>query len=50
MDAESCILSFKPRKTLIEDSKHYKEDFDFRDLDPVNEIYPKDATFGKIKW
>ena len=33
------IFSFKPIKGLIEDLKHFKEDFDFSDLDPFNELY-----------
>ena len=33
LDTDSFIFSFKPIKSLIEDLKHFKEDFDFSDLD-----------------
>ena len=39
LDTDSFIFSFKPIKSLIEDLKHFKEDFDFSDLDPSHELY-----------
>ena len=39
LDTDSFIFSFKPIKSLIEDLKHFKEDFDFSDLDPSYELY-----------
>ena len=41
LDTDSFIFSFKPIKSLIEDLKHFKNDFDFSDLDPSQEIYSK---------
>ena len=32
---------FEPFKSLVEDIKHFKEDFDFSDLDPSHEICSK---------
>ena len=51
LDTDSFIFSFKPIKSLIEDIKHFKEDFDFSDLDPSHELYSKDnkKVFGKMK-
>ena len=39
LDTDSFIFSFKPFKSLIEYLKHFKEDFDFSDLDPSHELY-----------
>ena len=39
LDPDSFIISFKPTKSLIEDLKHFKENFDFSDLDPSHELY-----------
>ena len=39
LDTDSVIFSFKPIKNLVEDLKHFKEDFDFSDLDPSHELY-----------
>ena len=39
LDTDSFIFSFKPIKSLIEDLKHFKEDFDFSELDPSHELY-----------
>ena len=39
LDTDFFIFSFKPFKRLIEDLKHFTEDFDFRDLDPSHELY-----------
>ena len=39
LDTDSFIFSFKPIQSLIEDLKHFKEDFDFSDLDPSHELY-----------
>ena len=38
LDTDSFILSFNPIKNLIEDLKHFKEDFDFNNLDPSHEL------------
>ena len=38
LDTDSFILSFKPLKSLIEDLKYFKQDFDFSDLDPSQEL------------
>ena len=42
LDTDSCILSFEPIKSLFEDSKYFREDFDFSDLDPSHELYSED--------
>ena len=42
LDTDSFIFSFKPIKSLFEDLKHFKEDFDFSDLDPSHELYSED--------
>ena len=39
LDTDSFIFSFKPIKSLIEDLKYFKEDFNFSDLDPSHELY-----------
>ena len=39
LDTDSFIFSFKPIKSLIEDLNYFKEDFDFGDLDPPQELY-----------
>ena len=39
LDTDSFIFSFKAIKILIEDLKHFKEDFDFSDLDASHELY-----------
>ena len=51
LDTDSFIFSFKPIKILIEDLKHFKEDFDFSDLDPSHELYSKanKKMIGKMK-
>ena len=51
LDTDSFIFSFKPIKNLIEDLKHFKEDFDFSDLDPSHELYSEanKKVFGKMK-
>ena len=51
LDTDSFIFSFKPIKSFIEDLKHFKEDFDFSDLDPTHELYSKDnkEVIGKMK-
>ena len=51
LDTDSFIFSFKPIKSLSEDLKHFKEDFDFSDLDPSHELYSKDnrKVIGKMK-
>ena len=51
LDTDSFIVSFKPIKSLIEDLKHFKEDFDFSDLDPSHELYSEanKKVFGKMK-
>ena len=51
LDTDSFIFSFKPIKSLIEDLKHFKEDFGFSDLDPSHELYSKDnkKVIGKMK-
>ena len=42
LDTGSFIFSFKPIKSLIEDLKYFREDFDFSDLDPSHELYSTD--------
>ena len=51
LDTDSFIFSFKPIKSLIEDLKFFKEDFDFTDLDPSHVLYSKDnkKVIGKVK-
>ena len=51
LDTDSFIFSFKPIKSLLEDFKHFKEDFDFSDLDPSHELYSKEnkKVIGKMK-
>ena len=51
LDTDSFIFSFKPIKSLIEDLKHFKEDFDFSNLDPSHELYSEDnkKVVGKMK-
>ena len=51
LDTNSFIFSFKPIKSLIEDLKHFKEDFDFSDLDPSHELYSEanKKVIGKMK-
>ena len=51
LDTDSFIFSFKPIKSLIEDLKHFEEDFDFSDLDPSHELYSKinKKVIGKMK-
>ena len=51
LDTDSFIFSFKPIKSLIEDLKHFKEDFDFSDLDPSHELYSEanQKVIGKMK-
>ena len=51
LDTDSFIFSFKPIKSLIEDLKHFKEYFDFSDLDPSHELYSvaNKKVIGKMK-
>ena len=51
LDTDSLIFSFKPIRSLIEDLKHFKEDFDFSDLDPSHELYSEanKKVIGKMK-
>ena len=49
LDTDSFIFSFKPIKSLIEDLKYFKEDFDFSDLDPSHELYSKDNKKVVVK-
>ena len=51
LDTNSFIFSFKPIKSLIEELKHFKEDFDFSDLDPSHELYSEanKKVIGKMK-
>ena len=51
LDTDSFIFSFKQIKSLIEDLKHFKEDFDFSDLDPSHELYSEinKKVIGKMK-
>ena len=51
LDTDSFIFSFKPKKRLIEGLKYFREDFDFKDLDPSHELYSKDnkKVIGKMK-
>ena len=51
LDTDLFLFSFKPIKSLIEDLKHFKDDFDFSDLDPSHELYSKDIkkVIGKMK-
>ena len=39
LDTDSFIFSLKPIKSLFEDSKCFKEDFDFSDLDQSHKPY-----------
>ena len=51
LDTDSVIFSFKPIKSLVGDLKHFKEDFDFSDLDPSHELYSEanKKVIGKMK-
>ena len=51
LDTDSIIFSFKPIKNPIEDLRHFKEDFDFSDLDPSHELYSEEnkKVIGKMK-
>ena len=51
LDTDSFIFSFKPTESLIEDLKHFKEDFDFSDLHPSHELYSEanKNVIGKMK-
>ena len=51
LDTDSFIFSFKSIKSFFEDLKHFKEDFDFSDLDPSHELYSEDnkKVIGKTK-
>ena len=42
LDTDSCLFSFKPIKSLTEDLKQFKQDFDFSDLYPSHEPHSKD--------
>ena len=43
------MFSFKPFKSLIEDLKYFKEDFDFSDLGPSHELYSEDNKKVMLK-
>ena len=51
LGTDSFIFSFKPIKSLIEDLKHFKEDFNFSDLATSHELFSKDnkRVIGKMK-
>ena len=51
LDTDSFIFSFKPIKSLVEDLKHFKEDFEFSNLNPLHELYSeaKKKGNGKMK-
>ena len=51
LDTDSFIFSFKPIKSLIENLKHFKEDFDFSNLDPSHELYSEASkkVIGEMK-
>ena len=51
LDTDSFILSFKLIKSLTEDLKIFKKDFDFSDLHPSHELYSNDnkEVIGKMK-
>ena len=51
LDTDSFIFSFNPIKGLIEDLKHFKDDFDLSDLDPSHELYSEDIkkVIGRMK-
>ena len=51
LDTYSFIFSCKPIKNLFEVLKHFKEDFDFSDLDPSLELYSgaNKKVIGKMK-
>ena len=48
---DAFIFSFKPTKSLIEDLKHFKEDFNFSDLYPSHELYSETnkKVIGKMQ-
>ena len=46
LDTDSFIFTFKPKKSLIEDSKSLKENFEFSALDPSHELYSQDIKKG----
>ena len=50
-DTDSFIFSFNSIKSLIEDSKYFKDDFDFSDLDPSHELYSEvnKKVIGEMK-
>ena len=51
LDTDSFTFSFEPIKSVIQDLKHFNEDFAFSDLDPSHELYSKDnrKVIGKMK-
>ena len=51
LDTDSFKFSFKPIKTLIENLKYFKKDFDFSDLNASNELHSEDnrKVTGKMK-
>ena len=51
LDTDSFIFSFKSIKSLNVDLNHFKEDFDFSDLDPSHELYSETnkKVIGKLK-
>ena len=49
LDIDSFIFSLNQTKSLINDIKNFKEDFDFSDLDPSHELYSEDNKKLLIK-
>ena len=51
LDTDSFIFSFKPIESLIGDLKHFKEEFDFSDLDPSHDLNSEinKKVIGKMK-
>ena len=51
LDTDRFLLSFIPIKSLIENLKHFNEDFDFSELDPSHELYSETnkKVIGKMK-
>ena len=51
LNTDLFIFAFKPLKSLIEDLKHFEDDFDFSHLDPSHKLYSKEMkkVSGKMK-
>ena len=51
LDTDFFIFPFKSVTSLLENLKYFKDDFDFSDLDPSQELYSKDnkKVIGKMK-